>query len=237
MTDWTVGYSKGSLDRIREYDRNRNRYPPRTGLKIPDLENLPIGGSRVFHLAVLSIDIRGFTNISINYGEGRIEALARLQSLYLSEMSRVIRDYNGVTEKYTGDGVLGLFGTEYDTNASSDVQNAISCALTVKLILKNSLNPYLKSTGLTEINVGMGMDYGTVIIEKVGLRGDNQFSLAGTSVSLASKMQSFAEPGQIIIGDEVKKRLVNERMQFVKAYQINWGYNYKTYLYDARWEE
>lgn len=236
MASW-ADYSRASRSRINEYDRKRKKYPPKTGLTMPDLEDLQIGGSRMFQLAVLSIDIRGFTKIAMAYNNKGVESLARIQALYLAEMSNIIKEYDGVTEKYTGDGVMGLFGTESDTNAINDVSNAIKAALTVKLVLKNSLNPYLKESGLTEIQLGMGIDYGTVMMERVGLRGENQFSLAGPTVSLASKMQAQAEPGQIIIGEDVKKRVQGNDLKFVKPHKINWDFTYPLYLYDATWKE
>jgi adenylate cyclase len=237
MSKWTSDLDKKSAERIKQYDSNRRRHPPQAGKTIPELDNLPIGGSRVFHLAVLSIDIRDFTKIALDFNEKRVEDLARFQALYLSEMSAIIRDFKGETEKYTGDGVLGLFGTEFDTNASSDVKNAINAGLTVKLELKNSLNPYFRRLGYPEISVGMGIDYGTVIMERVGLRGNNQFSLSGPTVSLAAKLQGQAQAGQILVGEDVKKRFPSEELSRLQKFEPNWKYTYPSYLYNAVWQE
>jgi len=240
MSEFTQKLTTASGARLTNYDTKRKQYPPQTGKTLPDLENIPIGGSRMFHLSVLSVDIRGFTKITMNLGDDGITKLARLQALYLSEISAIIKDNNGVTEKYTGDGVLGLFGTEYDTKANDDVNNAVSCALSIKLLIKNSLNPYLSKNGLPTIGCGMGIDYGSVLIEKVGLRGENQFSLAGKAVSLAAKMQGIAKEGEIFLGDNVRKRLSQERQNYCKSPNLSsgaWVYSYPIFKYDSAWTE
>jgi adenylate cyclase len=204
---------------------------------MPELDDLPIGGSRQFHLAALSIDIRGFTDIALKLNNAELQKLARLQALYLSEMSAVIRDYNGVTEKYTGDGVMGLFGTESDTTAASDVKNAISCAMTVKVVLQNSLNPFLQEKALPEIRCGMGADYGPVLMERVGLRGENQFSLVGPTISLAAKLQGAAEVGQILIGSDVYNRMSDQWKSYCSPAPKNWTYTYPAFDYRGMWTD
>ena len=129
---------------------------------MPDLDDLAIGGSRQFRLAVLSIDIRGFTDISWGLND-KSQSLAKLQALYLSEMSAVIKNRGGVTEKYhRGDGVMGLFGTEADTEGTASVLSAVKAALDVKVVLERSLNPFFRAAGLPEIKCGQGIDYGAV---------------------------------------------------------------------------
>ena len=222
-----------SSARIREYDKKRRQSPHRAGKTMPDLDDLQIGGSRVFQLAVLSVDIRGFTKLSLSLGK-EVANLARLQSLYLAEMSAIIRDRNGVTEKYTGDGVLGLFGTEADTTGATDALSAVCAALDIQMILDRSLNPYFKQLGLPEIACGQGIDYGLVLMERVGLRGDNQFSLAGPTVSLAAKLQGVAQGGQIMVGRDVFSRLPEGWRKFCKG-PVQWEFNNPAYHFEAHW--
>jgi len=204
---------------------------------MPDIDDLPIGGSRSFHLAVLSIDIRGFTSIALDLQDARISNLAQLQALYLSEMSEIVRAAGGATEKYTGDGVLGLFGTESETTSSADVMNACKAALTVKLILKKSLNPYFEELGLPQIGCGQGIDYGPVLMERVGARGDNQFSLSGATVSVAAKLQGIASVDQILIGGSVARRLPEDWQKRLKPVEPPKGIKYETFDLNAVWAE
>ena len=241
MSSYTQRKTDEWNSKLKIYDAKRKRYPPQEGRTMPDLENIELGGSRQFHLAVLSVDIRGFTKIVMDLDDANIQKLARLQALYLSQVSTVVKKNNGVTEKYTGDGVMGLFGTESGTNVNEDVNNAAQCALDLKLLLKNSLNPYLAKNNLPQIEIGMGIDYGPVLMEKVGLRGENQFSLAGRAVSLAAKMQGLARSNNIYVGDNFYKRVTFKN---IKQYciplnlgSIDWPYNYPIYHMDAYWTE
>ena len=204
---------------------------------MPELEDLPIGGSRSFHLAVLSIDVRDFTLLTLRLDGAKIPLLARIQALYLSEMSAIIRDNSGVTEKYTGDGVMGLFGTESDTTSEADVRNAMNTALTAKYVITKVLNPYLAEKGLEAITCGMGIDHGTVLVERVGLKGDNQFSLAGPTASLAAKMQGCAKDNEIFVGKDAYDRAPGAFKEFCKPIQVDWKYSYPVYWFNASWKE
>jgi len=226
-----------SRDRLAAYAKKRQSYQPQAGHTMPDIDDLPIGGSRSFHLAILSVDIRGFTGISLKLQDAKITKLAQLQALYLSEMSAIIREFGGATEKYTGDGVLGLFGTESGTTAAADVMHACEAALTVDLILKRSLNPYFVELGLPEIGCGQGIDYGPVLMERVGAKGDNQFSLSGATVSVAAKLQGIAKAGQIIVGGAVAERLPEEWRKRLKPVDAPKGIQYKTYDLNSMWVE
>lgn len=230
MGTWD-GYASSSLARMKRYDEKRRQSPTISGRTMPEVSDLPIGGSRAFTLAVLSIDIRGFTDIAFSIYKKNSAGLARLQAICLSEMSAVINDYKGVTEKYTGDGVLGLFGTESDTSGSTDARNAVKAALTVKLVVGRTLNPFLNGLGLPTINCGMGIDYGSVLVEKVGLRGDNQLSLSGITVSLAAKLQGAAAPGQLLIGKDILDRLEPDWQKHARPAPAAWKYPYTAFDY------
>jgi adenylate cyclase len=234
MTEWPDELAAKSTARIREYDRKRKQYELRAGKTLPDLDDLQIGESRQFRLAVLSVDIRKFTDISWGLNEKPL-VLARLQALYLSEMSAIIRDRGGVTEKYTGDGVIGLFGTEADTEGTADVLNSLKAALDVNVVISGALNPFYRSQGIPEIRCGQGIDYGQVLMERVGFRGENQFSLSGLTVSFAAKLQGAAAPGQILVGEDVKKRISGKWTNFVKKPPDSWKYKYPAYLFAAEW--
>lgn len=234
MTAWPEELGALSSQRIRNYETKRRQYEIRPGRTMPDLDDLQIGGSRQFWLAVLSIDIRGFTDLSWGLREKGL-SLAKLQAIYLSEMSAIIKGRGGVTEKYTGDGVMGLFGTEADTAGTTDVVNAAKAALDAKVVLERSLNPYFRAAGLPQISCGQGIDYGAVLIEKVGLRGDNQLSLSGLTMTFAAKLQGAASAGQVLIGEDVYKRLPADWQKLVRPAPPSWKYKYGARLLDAYW--
>ncbi len=237
MSTFTDGLVSGSISRITDYDRKRRKHPTVEGRTMPELEDLAIGESRAFHLAVFSMDIRGFTDLSMKLDNPKINELARIQALYLSEMSAIIRDYSGVTEKYTGDGVMGLFGTESDTRAETDVKNALEAALTANLAIKRALNPYLESKNLPRIVCGIGVDHGPVLVERVGLKGGNQFSLAGPTVSLASKIQDHAPEGCVFIGNDAYKRAPKDFQAYCVPTTLDWKFKYPVYHFRCEWQE
>lgn len=68
----------------------------------PDINNLRIGEARSFELAVLHIDIVNFTRLT---GDLNNKSKLGFLNTFQSEMTRIVHDYDGVVEKYTGDRV------------------------------------------------------------------------------------------------------------------------------------
>ena len=172
-------YYPTSKDRLKLYDKTRRQQSPIEGRTMPKLEQLSIGEARKFQLSILSVDIVNFTKLAMKYNTKGMESLRRIQSIYLTEMTYIINDSGGVTEKYTGDGILGMFGTERSDDLATAVQNSIDCSCTIRAIFKHVLNPYLKKEGLSTLEFRIGIDCGPVVIERVGMKGNNQLSISG----------------------------------------------------------
>ena len=226
-----------SKDRIILYDKSRRQSSQVNGRTMPKLEQLSIGEEKKFQLSILSVDIVDFTKLVMEYNHKGMENLRRIQSSYLTEMTYIINDYDGVTEKYTGDGILGMFGTESSDDLETAVQNSIDCACTIKAVFKHVLNPYLEKENLSTLNYRIGIDCGPVIIERVGMKGNNQLSLSGPSVNLAAKLSKLAHSNNIFIGNDVYNKLSDYEKKRCYDVDINWEYNYSYNKYNGSWSE
>ncbi|MCZ7382552.1 MAG: adenylate/guanylate cyclase domain-containing protein [Candidatus Methanoperedens sp.] len=224
-----------SKERIILYDKDRRQSSPVNGRTMPKLEQLSIGEARKFQLSILSVDIVDFTKLVMSYNHKEMESLRRIQSNYLTEMTYIINDHDGVTEKYTGDGILGMFGTESSDDLKTAVQNSIDCACTIKAVFKNVLNPYLEKENLSTLNYRIGIDCGPVIIERVGMKGNNQLSLSGPSVNLAAKLSKLADSNSILIGRDIYNILLDGEKKYCRTVEKKWDYGYPYYNYTATW--
>ena len=224
-----------SKKRIILYDKERRQSSPINGRTMPKLEQLTIGEGRKFQLSILSVDIVDFTKIVMKYNHKGMESLRRIQSIYLTEMTYIINDYNGITEKYTGDGILGMFGTESSDDLEIAVQNSIDCACTIKAVFKEVLNPYLEKEELSTLNYRIGIDCGPVIIERVGMKGNNQLSLSSPSVNLAAKLSKIADSNSVYVGKDVYGKLSDGEKKYCSEVKKTWDYSYSYYKYTATW--
>jgi class 3 adenylate cyclase len=66
-------------------------------------------------------------------------------------------------------------------------------------VIQYVLNPYISNMGLPTFKCALGMEFGETWIERVGIRGENQLTLVGRPVSIASQLQELAKPSHILL--------------------------------------
>lgn len=156
------------------------------------LAELPDG---IHGLAVLSLDIVDSTKLSevldaVSY--------ARVTEMVLRELAAVVPFFNGHILKFTGDGVLAYFPVPSFLTAND---NAIDCALTMRGLVLDALNPNLAERGHPIVRVRIGIESGGAVATTVGHPASkSQRDLIGRVVNIACKIQQSAEPNQIRIG-------------------------------------
>ena len=131
------------------------RFVPKEFLEIwskKDITEIQLGDNTISKAAILSADIRNFTSTS--------EKLAPIQvfdllNTYLKKVAPLIRKYNGIIEKYLGDGIIAIF--------PESAESAINCALEMQEEMVE-LRDQFASRGMPRIKIGIGVHYGNLII-------------------------------------------------------------------------
>lgn len=181
-------------------------------------------------ITVLFADIRGFTAISEKENP---EKIVGLLNRYFSAMSQIIFDHGGTLDKYIGDGLMAIFGAP--TTTPDDALNAVKTAIAMqKRLLK--LNEELKTDGFEQIAVGIGLHTGEATIGYVGSDKRSEYTAIGDTVNLASRLESNAGGGQILIseataaatGTELPLKAqaplaVKNRVEPVSLYEVRWN--------------
>jgi adenylate cyclase len=181
-------------------------------------------------ITVLFADIRGFTAISEKENP---EKIVSLLNRYFSAMSEIIFDHGGTLDKYIGDGLMAIFGAP--TTTPEDALNAVKAAVAMqKRIL--SLNEELKTDGFVQISVGMGLHTGEATIGYVGSDKRSEYTAIGDTVNLASRLESNAGGGQILISEATaaaaggslpiraqEPLAVKNRVEPVSLYEVRWN--------------
>ena len=170
--------------------------------KNPEL--LKLGGD-TRTLTLLFCDIRGFTPISEQYKTDP-QGLTSLINRFLTPMTDIIMANEGTIDKYMGDCIMAFW------NAPLDVENqetkAVSSALLMLDHLK-TLNAELAKENLLPINIGIGLNTGSVVVGNMGSNQRFDYSCLGDAVNLASRLEGQSKPYgvKIIIGEETAKGL------------------------------
>ncbi len=209
------------------YSRFMPEYVVQQLLENPD--SFKLGGANQT-ITVLFADIRGFTAFSENENP---EKVVGLLNHYFSAMSEIIFAHGGTLDKYIGDGLMALFGAP--TATPEDAKNAVNAAVAMqKRIL--TLNPELLAEGFANISVGIGLHTGEATIGYIGSEKRSEYTAIGDTVNLASRLESNAAGGQILISEATAQAAgdifplmkqepltVKNRVQPVDLFEIEWA--------------
>lgn len=149
-------------------------------------------------LTVFFSDIKGFAEIS---EELQPEALTDLLNSYFTEMSRIALKYGGTIDKFVGDAILIFFG---DPASRGQKQDAIACVLMALEMRKKMklLRQHWKREGISKpLQVRMGINTGYCTVGNFGAETRMDYTIIGREVNLASRLESVAQPGEILIAE------------------------------------
>lgn len=181
-------------------------------------------------VTILFADIRGFTAFAERETP---EKVVKLLNRYFSLMSEIIFAHGGTLDKYIGDGLMAIFGAP---NASpEDAKNAVKAAITMQMQLL-TLNKELEAEGLERIKIGIGLHTGEAVIGYIGSERRSEYTAIGDTVNLASRLESNATGGQILVSEATAKAggniftfipheslNVKNRVQPVSLFEVKWN--------------
>jgi class 3 adenylate cyclase/tetratricopeptide (TPR) repeat protein len=123
------------------------------------------------------------------------EAVRRLVSRYFAEMKLVVERHGGVVEKFIGDAVMAVFGVPQAHE--DDALRAVRAAQEMRDELRRLNEEFQRSWGVTLV-ARTGLYTGEVI---AGDPGRGESFVVGDTVNTASRLETAAQPGEILIGE------------------------------------
>ena len=176
-------------------------------------------------MVVMYVDLVGSTQMVLDLPQ---KQLAVIVSSFAQEMAYVIKQHNDYVLKFVGDAVIGYF-IENDKFHIAD--NSVSCAESMLKVLKMGINPVLKQYDYPDLAIKIGIDFGENSIIRYGdNEKESHVDLLGPSMNMAAKIQTHAQPDQILIGGEVHARLypsIREYFEQVAWRNNEWNYRNK----------
>lgn len=199
-----------SLQRLTEQLEQRNQFIRKTfGRYLTDevvatlLESptgLKIGGEKR-KITMMMTDLRGFTSLSEHLGPERVVAIL---NRYLSTMVNIIKEQKGTIDEFIGDAIFVLFGAPF--RQADQEERAVACAVRMQLAM-DSVNAQNRRECLPEIEMGIGIHTGEVVVGNIGSIDRMKYGVVGSDVNFTSRVQSYCVGGQIIVSQATREAI------------------------------
>jgi len=159
--------------------------------------------AKTAEICVMFSDIRGFTGLSESLSP---EAVTSLLTRYFDSMVKCVHRHDGTMDKFMGDGMMVLFGAP--RKAGNICVNAVNCAFDMVEALKK-LNEEFAAEGLPHVEIGIGINYGRVVVGNIGSTERHNYSAIGDAVNVASRVEGLTKRlgKPIVFTDSVKAQL------------------------------
>jgi sigma-B regulation protein RsbU (phosphoserine phosphatase) len=190
-------------------------------------EALEMGGE-TREVSLIMSDLRGFTAI---IAEMEPEQVITFLNRYLSKMIEILLDNRAVIDEILGDGILAFFG------APEPLENhpaqAVACALQMQEAM-DEINAENEADGFPLLTMGIGVNTGTVVVGNIGSERRTKYSVVGSDVNFASRMEAFALAGEVLISASTYNR-VKDLVEVRNVMQVEVkGMPGKATLYDVQ---
>lgn len=211
------------------------------GLTMPDIERVLIGSAKTMVASIMFFDLIDFTRLTSNLGN---ENTLFILNLVIPQVMYITKKWKGEIEKNTGDGIMAIFGTE-TRNDFLIARDTIEASMSIRYIILNEVNPRLAKRSLPILGFRIGIDMGDVLIARVGMEGTNFLTVVGSAANRASKLQDYAEPDGICLGENLYSWLHPQLQGYCEQgshQDWNWSYRetgqpYRYFHFNADWPE
>ncbi len=162
----------------------------------------PLSGERRV-ATVIFADVKGSTELLEKIGtEAWVEVMNNVFQVLEAEIHR----YGGEVGQFRGDGLVAFFGTKLANE--DDPERAVLCAMAMQKALIPVAAELSKNEG-NQLSMRVGVNTGEVIIANVGDAKYSEDTAMGEALTLASRMETSAEPGTVLVSDNTY-RLVRD---------------------------
>ena len=150
-------------------------------------------------LTIFFSDLVGFTDTTENLES---EELTAILNRYLNEMARIALKHGATLDKYVGDAIMAFFGDPETKGAAEDAKACVAMALEMQERI-GEIEEELRDGGLEHpLRARMGINTGFCTVGNFGSQDRMDYTIVGAAVNLASRLESAAHPGTVLIAAE-----------------------------------
>jgi len=174
-----------------------------------DPGKINLGGERK-PVTILFSDVRDFTTISESMDE---ESLVAHLNEYFETMVDCVNRFRGTLHKYIGDAIMVVWGDVawegvIAMKPSETAENAVRSSLAMLSSLRE-LNQRWISEDRLPLKIGIGLNFGEVLVGNIGASQRMEFTVIGDAVNVASRLEGQCKSyrAELVIGEPVRELL------------------------------
>ena len=169
-------------------------------------------------LVVFFSDIKGFTALSEQIES---EVLTDLLNNYLTEMTNIALKYGGTIDKYIGDSIMVFFGDPKTQGAKKDTLACVAMAIEMRKHMKVLRQNWRAQGVKNPLEIRMGINTGYCTVGNFGAESRMDYTIIGKEVNMASRLESAAEAGEILLSYEsyalIQDKIICREKGHIKA--------------------
>ena len=150
-------------------------------------------------MTVLFADIVGFTEQTERLAP---DAMTQLLNDYFRVMSEVVARYQGTLDKFIGDACMVFFGDPLTRGPAADALACVQMARDMRANLAHLQPHWQHVSGGAQLEVRMGIASGVCTVGNFGSPQQLTYTVLGSTVNLAARLESAARPGAILLSSE-----------------------------------
>ncbi len=162
-------------------------------------------GGETRDIAVLFVDIRGFTPLSEKLPPKQV---VEILNEFLKLTTGCILRHGGTLDKFIGDATMAVFNSPFDTE--DYIFKAVLTAWDIVCEGEQLSQRLLEKHGI-DVKLGVGVNCGSAVVGNIGCDFRMDYTVIGDTVNTAARLESKAPAGQIYISkavyDNVKERI------------------------------
>ena len=158
-------------------------------------------GGKMYNIAVLFVDVRGFTTMSENMDPPTV---VEIVNRYLTLTTECIIKNHGVLDKFVGDCTMAFWNAPI---AQEDPVYLACCAAMDMVEGSKALGEELQKRFGRSVSFGIGVNWGPAVVGNIGAPKRMDYTAIGDTVNTSARLEANAPGGQILISRAVADQL------------------------------
>jgi adenylate cyclase len=144
-------------------------------------------------LTIMFTDIKSFTTYSSTMTPDQIQ---KFLAEYFDAMVQIVFKYEGTVDKYIGDGLMVFFGAPEPQ--SDHAVRCVKAAIEMQKKCRELKEKWIRE-GLFPLKIRIGINTGEVVVGNMGTQKKLAYTVLGSDVNLANRLESSAPVEGIMI--------------------------------------
>lgn len=161
-------------------------------------------------VTVMFLDIRNFTKFSESKDPENVIKFLNLIFEYLIE---IINKYDGIVNKFLGDGLMAIFGAPHESEESA--LNTYKASIEILEIIEKIRQDQNNQHGDWNLKVGIAIHTGEVITGNVGSKLRKEYTIIGDTVNTTSRIEQLNKKfnSEFLISDSTYKEITKHNLE------------------------